>query len=184
VVGHGVGKTACLVGIALDDLLRGGHVLHVALDQSVAHARAFYDTVFDELTSSTHLEDAARVRTEVDRRRSIRSYSAGGFSAAKLREALRFEAEAARRPELVIVEGFDWQAPRGTSSLDLGPGRRAQAEVWPPPRRPLARPELLPAPDRGSAEVVSPEPATRRRSGPDHDSPTRPPRRPRPAICC
>ena len=37
--GRGVGKTACLVGIALDDLLRGGHVLHVALDQSVALVR-------------------------------------------------------------------------------------------------------------------------------------------------
>src|SRR4029453_16442618 len=100
--GRGVGKTACLVGIALDDLLRGGHVLHVALDQTVAHVRAFYDTVFEDLSSSTHLEDAARVHAELNRRRSIRAYPAGGFSAAKLREAVKFDAEAGARPELVI----------------------------------------------------------------------------------
>ena len=33
----GVGKTACLVQIALDDLLRGRDVLHVALGQTVEH---------------------------------------------------------------------------------------------------------------------------------------------------
>ena len=41
--GHGVGKTSFLVGVALDELLRGGSVLHVSLDQTVAHVRAYYD---------------------------------------------------------------------------------------------------------------------------------------------
>ena len=40
--GHGVGKTSFLVCVALDDLLRGEHVLHVSLDQTVAHTRAHY----------------------------------------------------------------------------------------------------------------------------------------------
>lgn len=129
--GHGVGKTACLVGIALDDLLRGGHVLHVALDESVAHVRAFYDTVFDELTSSTHLEDAARVRSEIDRRRSIRSYPAGSFSAGKLREAAKFESEAGARPELVIVEGLDLaSAPRDEVEDLRALAGELDAEIW------------------------------------------------------
>ena len=34
--GRGVGKTPFLVGVALDEGLRGGRVLHVALDQTVA----------------------------------------------------------------------------------------------------------------------------------------------------
>jgi hypothetical protein len=129
--GPGVGKTACLVGIALDDLLRGGHVLHVALDEPVAHVRAFYDTVFEDLTSTTHLADAARVRTEVDRRRSIRAYPAPGFSAAKLREAVKFECEAGGRPELVIVDGLELGPVPRDEVLELRAlAGELQAEIW------------------------------------------------------
>ena len=45
--GHGVGKTPFLVCVALDDLLRGESVLHVSLEHTVAHTRAYYDTAFD-----------------------------------------------------------------------------------------------------------------------------------------
>ena len=46
VAAHGVGKTPFLVGVALDELLRGGSVLHACCDQTVGHVRAHYDTVF------------------------------------------------------------------------------------------------------------------------------------------
>ena len=61
------------MGVALDELMRGGNVLHVAIDQTVAHTRAHYDTLFDELASQAHLDDAAQLHAEVDRRRSIRA---------------------------------------------------------------------------------------------------------------
>ncbi|MDJ0786111.1 MAG: hypothetical protein QNK05_04845 [Myxococcota bacterium] len=104
---HGVGKTSFLVGLAVDDLLRGEHVLHVVLDQTVAHTRAHYDTVFEDLVSHAQLEDEAVVHAEADRRRSIRAYPPAAFSAGKLREAVKIEQEAGGRPALVILEGFD-----------------------------------------------------------------------------
>jgi hypothetical protein len=110
--GHGVGKTPFLVGVALDELLRGGHVLHIAIDQTVAHTRAHYDTLFEELASSAHLDDAPVVHADVDRRRSIRALTSASFSAAKLREAVKIEQETAGAPALVILENFD--ASRGT----------------------------------------------------------------------
>jgi hypothetical protein len=129
--GHGVGKTACLVGIALDDLLRGGHVLHVSLDHTVSHVRTFYDTVFEDLASSTHLEDGARVHADMERRRSIRAYPRQGFSPAKLREAIKVESEAGARPELVIVEGFDLEsAPDGEVAELASLARELDAELW------------------------------------------------------
>ena len=36
--GHGVGKTSFLVGVAMDELLRKGRVLHVSLSHTVSHA--------------------------------------------------------------------------------------------------------------------------------------------------
>ena len=90
--GHGVGKTSFLVCVALDDLLRGNHVLHVSLRDGVPHVRAYYNTVFDDLAATTHLENAAATRAEIDHRRSIRSYPANSFNAAKLREAIKLES--------------------------------------------------------------------------------------------
>ena len=108
IAGPGVGKTAFLVGVALDSLLRGGQVLHVSLDHTVSHVRAYYDTLFEQLASSAHLEDEAVTHAEIDRRRSIRAYPMASFSASKLREAVKIESEAGSTPTLVVVEGFDF----------------------------------------------------------------------------
>jgi hypothetical protein len=129
--GHGVGKTSFLVGVALDVLLRGEPVLHVVLDQTVAHTRAFYDTVFDDLASSTRLEDEAVVHAEVDRLRSIRAYPAEQFGPQKLREALKQEEELGSRPSLLIVEGFGASGASRDEVLELAAlaGERS-AEIW------------------------------------------------------
>jgi hypothetical protein len=129
--GPGLGKTPCLVGVALDELLRGGHVLHVALDQTVSHVRAHYDTVYEALASSTQLEDAALTHTEIDRRRSIRAYPATGFSSSKLREAVKVETEAGGRPSLVILEGVDFDRIEREELLDLRAlAQELAAEMW------------------------------------------------------
>lgn len=107
VAGHGVGKTPFLVGVALDELLRQGTVLHVSLDQTVSHVRAHYDTVYEELASSTHLEDAAATHTEIGRKRSIRVFAPSSFSAAKLRDTVKVESEAGAKPTLIVIEGLE-----------------------------------------------------------------------------
>jgi len=59
---HGIGKTAFLVGIALDEAMRGRKTLHVSLDKTVDHMREFYDEIFMDLAHSAHLEDLASER--------------------------------------------------------------------------------------------------------------------------
>jgi hypothetical protein len=129
--GHGVGKTPFLVGVALDDLLRGERALHVALDQTVGHVRAYYDTVFDELARTAHLEDTARIHVDVDRRRSIRAYPAASFGAAKLREAVKIESEAGTAPALIVIEGLDLErSPRSELTDIRALAEEIEAEVW------------------------------------------------------
>ena len=143
--GHGVGKTAFLVGVALDDLLRGDHVLHVTLDQTVAHARAYYDTVFDELASHARLADEAMIHADVDRRRSIRAYPPAGFGAAKLREAVKIEEELGQRPGLLILEGLEPEHVAREELLDLKSlAQELDAEVWLSASCPRERVEDLP----------------------------------------
>lgn len=129
--GHGVGKGSVLVGVALDELLRSGNVLHISLNHPVAHVRAHYDTVFEDLAASTHLADEAVVHDDVDRRRSIRVYPPNSFTASKLREAVKLETEAGMKPSLVIIEGEDFASAQREDFEDFKAlAQELAAEIW------------------------------------------------------
>lgn len=154
--GPGVGKTSFLVGVALDELLRGGRVLHVSLEATVQHVRAYYDTVFEELAASTHLEDEAVVHTEIDRRRSIRVYPPNSLSAAKLREAVKLEADAASNPSLLVVEGLDFDSLGRDDLVDVKQlAGELAAEVWLSAASPGERVEDVPDAVRRVDDLVS-----------------------------
>ena len=107
---RGVGKTAFLVGVALDDLMRGRKVLHVALDEPVDKIRDYYDEIFMDLAHSLNLEDIGNERLEVERNRNIHSYVGSSFSIPKLREAIEFlRTYMDFDPAALIIEGFDFE---------------------------------------------------------------------------
>ena len=126
IAGPGVGKSSFLVGVALDDLLRGDRVLHVVLDQTVAHTRTHYDTVFADLRATTQLQDSAVLHGEVEQLRAIRAMPPAEFGAAKLREAVELGEATGRKPSAVIVEG--WDVARANAA-DLEGIRKLAAEI-------------------------------------------------------
>src|SRR5881275_1203609 len=106
---HGIGKTAFLVGVALDDAMRGRKVLHVSLDKTVDHLREFYDEIFMDLAHSAHLEDLATARLEMERNRMIHTYTGKSFTIHKLRHSINFLKENAHfDPACLILQGFDF----------------------------------------------------------------------------
>jgi hypothetical protein len=151
-----VGKTPFLVGVALDELLRQGTVLHVALDQTVSHVRAHYDTVFEALASSTRLDNAAATHAEIDRHRSIRAYPPSSFSAAKLRDAVKLESDAGFKPSLIVIEGV---LPDDIARDDLLDVRalagELAAEVWISVATRGERVTEIPAPVRQREDLIS-----------------------------
>jgi hypothetical protein len=107
---HGIGKTAFLVAIALDDAMRGRKALHVSLDNTVDHVREFYDELFMDLAHSAHLDDLATERLEMERNRMIHTYAGKSFTIHKLRHSIKFLKEYVHfDPECIIVEGFDFE---------------------------------------------------------------------------
>src|SRR5215813_2075790 len=106
---HGIGKTAFLVGIALDEAMRGRKALHVSLDKTVDHVREFYDEIFMDLAHSAHLEDLPAERLEMERNRMIHTYAGKSFTIPKLRHSINFLKEYAHfDPACLILEGFDF----------------------------------------------------------------------------
>ena len=129
---HGVGKTAFLVGVALDDLLRGRQVRHVSLEQSVDRVLVYYDEIFADLVRERALEDPWKARLEVERNRRIHCYLGGSFSTDKLRQALAFKKEhSGFAPAAILIEGFEFEK---ASTAPLAALREiaaeCDAELW------------------------------------------------------
>ncbi len=105
----GVGKSAFLVGVALDHLLRGEEVLHIAQDQPLDRIEDYYAEIFAELVRHENLEDADEARQRIARKRHIQSYQGGSFSVASLEQTLHLlRQQAGLRPALMILDGYHW----------------------------------------------------------------------------
>jgi hypothetical protein len=151
VAGHGVGKASFLVGVALDELLRSGRVLHVSMAHTVSHIRDHYDTVFEDLAATAHLEDEAQVHVDIDRNRSIRVYPRNALTTAKLREAVKLESATSGPPSLVVIEGLEFETTSRQDFLDLKElAGELAAEVW---LSVSSRDERVPRPPSSLAHV-------------------------------
>lgn len=108
--GAGAGKTAFLVGLALDVLMRGCQVLHIAIEQSVDRVRNYYDELLAEIARVEHLEKPAEVRLTIEKNRRIHVYQDRTFSLDSLERTLMFlRAHTDLHPDLILIDGFDWQ---------------------------------------------------------------------------
>lgn len=135
----GVGKTAFLVHIALDDLMRDRKVLHVSLDTPVDHVLSWYDAVFQDLARTTHLQDLASTEEMIKRNRIIQAFSMHGhgpgqaaFSPERLRGALDVLRQHVRfEPDVILVDAFDWtRTSEEELQALLGIARERNVELW------------------------------------------------------
>ena len=62
---HGVGKTACLVHLATDKLMRNENVIHVSFAGNVEHVMNWYKEVFREISEVQSLDDAHEVYAQI-----------------------------------------------------------------------------------------------------------------------
>jgi len=131
IAGHGVGKASFLVGVALDELLRSGRVLHVSMVHTVSHIRDHYDTVFEDLANTANLADEAQVHVDVDRCRSIRVYPRDVLTVDKLREAVAIESEVGGPPSMIVIEGVQFETSSRQEFIDLKAlAQELAAEIW------------------------------------------------------
>ena len=106
--GAGAGKSAFLVAVALDHLLAGRQVLHVALDHPVDRVRDYYDEIFRAAQQPAWRTCRARVRRSSATGASMSSPAhvlrgAPGADAAALRAA------RGQHPACLVVDGYDFE---------------------------------------------------------------------------
>ena len=131
----GVGKTAFLIQVGLDDLLQGKDVLHVALGQSLGHVQSWYDGLFDDLARATGLENREQVRTEIARKRFIYAQPGQELTPAQLDAKIQLATEHLQlKPASILIDGIQWDEVSGHIAEDLAAYKasavRLGAELW------------------------------------------------------
>ncbi len=106
----GVGKTALLVQIALDSILRGNSVIHVSVGESIEKTRAWYDDVIQFILQEYSVSRPHELIEMVKQHRMIMTFKESAFSRPKLEERLNdLVQQDIFRPCCLVVDGFDFE---------------------------------------------------------------------------
>jgi hypothetical protein len=128
----GVGKTACLVHIATDHLLRGRYVIHLSFAMNTGHIVDWYEDIFREISQKYRLEQVMAVHDEIVSHRIIMNFNQKSVSLPQaigsVRSMIRDGHFAA---DCVVVDGYDFAR---ASLEELRQVRRFAAEqgleIW------------------------------------------------------
>ena len=106
----GVGKTALIVQLAMNAMLKGHHVLHISLTDPVNKVNLWYQEVYRHLTRG---DDAAQVRTLWEQllpHRFIMTFKAEGFRLPVLEERLGdLREQNIFTPSVIIMDGYPFE---------------------------------------------------------------------------
>lgn len=106
----GVGKSALLVHLSLDRILKGQTVLHISLRESAGEVRAYYSAIFEGVARAARVagRDRAKTLVDVERNRHILCYPDQEFRVAELKKAIAFVNEVMHfTPNMVILDGLE-----------------------------------------------------------------------------
>jgi hypothetical protein len=116
----GLGKTAILVQIAMDSMLRGQKVLHVSVGEGLGKAKAWYEDIFKYIAEGFQLKNAVEIEDEIMRNRMIMTFKESAFSRPRLEERLNdLVYQNIFRPDIVVVDGYDFSQADYESVVDL-----------------------------------------------------------------
>ena len=103
----GVGKTALLVQLALNSMLRNKNVLHVSLQEPVNKVTLWYGELFNHLASQHEGAQISKLWDSVLPHRFIITFRVESFTVPKLEERLNdLTEQGIFKPEMMIIDGL------------------------------------------------------------------------------
>jgi hypothetical protein len=106
----GVGKTAFLVQLALNCMLREKKVLHISLDDPVKKVSLWYKEVFSRIATQYDIPQSGQLWDSVLPHRFIMTFRVEGFSVPKLEERLTDLIEQnIFKPDMMIIDGIPFE---------------------------------------------------------------------------
>ena len=106
----GVGKTAFLVQLALNCMLREKKVLHISLDDPVKKVSLWYREVFSRIATQYDIPQSGQLWDAILPHRFIMTFRVEGFSVPKLEERLTDLIEQdIFKPDMMIIDGIPFE---------------------------------------------------------------------------
>jgi KaiC/GvpD/RAD55 family RecA-like ATPase len=104
----GVGKTAFLCLLALEQIRQGGRVLHVCVDETPDKIKTWYEEILRSYGRNLPRAVIKEIASSIEPLRFIASFLHNSFSLQRLQELVTNLADQARfLPSLVIIDGLD-----------------------------------------------------------------------------
>ena len=116
----GVGKTALIVQIALNTMLRSKNVLHISLNEPVGKVDLWYQEVLGRLAQQYQVTHLDQLWDAIVPHRFIMTFQVEGFSAPKLEERLTdLTLQNIFKPDILLIDGqpFDQDVPEVLKEL-------------------------------------------------------------------
>lgn len=129
---HGVGKTACLVHLAIDKIFHGENVIHVSFSGNVEHIVNWYKEVFRQITEKRPLQDASGVYEKVLANRVVMNFSQDNIPVEKVLASLTtLIQQGSFNADTIMFDGYRLAA---TSEDDIKKikqfAKEMKLEVW------------------------------------------------------
>ena len=116
----GLGKTALLVQIALDAILRGKRVIHVSIGESIEKTKNWYGDILQGILQEHSVTRPHELIDMVAQHRMIMTFKVAAFTRSRLEERLNdLILQDIFRPNCLIVDGFDFDATDRAALEDI-----------------------------------------------------------------
>lgn len=128
----GVGKTAFLVQLALNNLLRDKNVLHISLNDPIKKVNLCYEEAFRNISAEYNVLKPEPLWTEIIAKRFIMTFKSESFTVPRLEERLTDLIEQnIFMPQVLLIDGlaFDENVREFLSDLKSFVQRHA-INVW------------------------------------------------------
>ncbi|RUM44453.1 MAG: hypothetical protein DSY80_04365 [Desulfocapsa sp.] len=114
----GLGKTAILVQIAMDSMLRDNKVLHVAIGEDLDKTSTWYTDILGLMNQEKKVDTFQELVDEIIKNRMIMTFKENSFDTAKLGERMEDLAQQGIfKADCLVVDGFDFTAADSTTAL-------------------------------------------------------------------
>jgi hypothetical protein len=105
----GVGKTACLVHIATDQLFENKHVIHVSFSSNTSHIISWYEDIFEEIAKKVNLDSAEEVHDEIIKNKIIMNFNQDGIKISQITNSIKSMIENGHfSANTIVIDGFDF----------------------------------------------------------------------------
>ena len=128
----GVGKTACLIHIAMCKLLENQKLVHISLDNPPDKVTSYYKVIFSELVKALDIKNEHEIKASVEKNRMILSYLNQSFKIQRLKEYLKnLREKVGHFPDTLIVDGLDFsKAERAVFEGLKEIAETSKVEIW------------------------------------------------------